>query len=226
MPGIDEDCPITLPPAGVIPGREVPEPTDRRPAPFSPDAPYCDQVRFAVEQLDSHPTPMVRRLMPEIRPAQYERLPRQGPMVRRLIPGDDPGTFVLEPEERFVRGPLIREAGPTGRFTLQAVPAPPGVTLPLGGFAFSLLRRIADRCPSPGPDFCFGAMDELRAAVRRAQERQISIPDSVLSDLERCFETHNDFEAQLEQLRKEQPPDAEFCPAPVDDAGPWPVVPS
>jgi len=226
MPGVDEDCPVTLPPAGVIPGREVPEPTDRRPAPFSPDAPYCDQVRFAVKQLDDHPAPMVRRLVPEMRAAQYARVPRRRPMVRHLVPGRDPGTFELEPVEVTERGELIREAGPTGRFTLQAVPAPPGVTLPLRGFAFSLLRRIADRCPSAGPDFCFGAMDDLRAAVRRAQARQISIPDSVLSDLERCFETHNDFEAQLEQLRREQPPDPEICPAPRDDAGPGAFIPS
>jgi hypothetical protein len=226
MPGVDEDCPESLPPAGVGPTREVPPPGDRRPAPFSPDAPYCDQVAFAVIQLDAHPEPRVRRLVPEIRPPEYGRVPHRGPIVRHLIPGDDPGTFVLEPVPVIERGPVIREGGPTGRFTLQSVPAPPGVTLPLRGFPFSLLRRIADRCPEVGPEFCFEEMAALRAAIDRAVARQISIPDSVLSDLARCFDKHEEFWRTLPPPELEAGERGEFCPLPEEDAGPWPVIPS
>ncbi len=133
--------------------------------PYSPDTPYCEQVVVAIQQLVRHPTPMVIRLVPETR--------------RRLIDKADP--FFGIPKD--VYGP----PEPTGRLIPRAVPAPPGVFLPLAGFPQSLLQRLVDRAPLNGLSFCVEEFAVLVLALESARQRQIIIPDRIYDGLHRIF---------------------------------------
>ncbi len=203
-PGIDENCSESLPPAGLVPPSDISLPSPPVGVGFSPDSPFCDQVQRAIVELRREGPCMVPGFVREMR--------------RRLIERADP--FFGIPRD------IYSEPEPTGRLVQGFVRCPPEITRPVSGFTASILRRIRDRCPGCGPEFCFDLFGELEGQVDAAVARGRSIPSDTLADLRRCFEKMHDCQEQLRGEELEAEDRGEICPPSGDNVGPWASVPS